>query len=52
LIPEKEVGRQRDKYLILEAVLFKKVALQQNTDGGGEVEIRYVLKPFRMKLRE
>lgn len=52
LIPEKEIKRQRDRHLSLDAVLFRKIPLQQNTTEGGEIEIRQVLKPIRLRLRD
>jgi len=49
-IPSKELMRQKNGDLKLEATLYRKLNLQQNTAEGGEMEIRYTLKPITVKL--
>ena len=51
-IPEKELKRQKEKELTLEARLYRKIPLQQNTAEGGRLEIRYTLKPVKIRLAE
>jgi hypothetical protein len=50
IIPAEELKRQKGKELTLEATLYRKVALQQSTGEGGEIEIRYSLKPVTILL--
>ncbi len=51
-IPSKELLRQKNNELKLETTLYRKVALQQNTAEGGEMEISYALKPVTIRLTE
>ena len=50
VIPAEELKRQKGNELTLEATLYRKVPLQQSTGEGGEIEIRYSLKPVKIKL--
>jgi len=52
VIPSKELLKQKTKELKLEATLYRKLNLQQNTTEGGELEIRYALKPVTIRLEE
>jgi hypothetical protein len=52
LIPAAELKRQKGKQLTLEATLYRKIALQQNTDEGGAINIMYSLKPVTIKLTD
>ncbi len=49
-IPSKELQRQNGNELTLEATLYRKIPLQQNTAEGGVMEIIYALKPVKIKL--
>ncbi len=49
-IPSKELLRQKNNELKLEATLTRKLNLQQNTAEGGEMYIRYELKAVTVKL--
>jgi hypothetical protein len=49
-IPLKELQRQKVNELTLETTLYRKIPLQQNTAEGGVMEIRYTLKPVKIKL--
>ncbi len=51
-IPAEQLKRQKGKELILGATLYRKAALQQNTAEGGDLEIRYTIKPVVVKLAE
>ncbi len=51
-IPIKELQRQKGKDVTLEIMLYRKVPLLQNTVEGGEIQIRYFLKPVKIKLTE
>ncbi len=51
-IPENELKRQKEKQLILDITLYRKIPLQQNTAEGGSLEIRYSLKPVKIRLDE
>lgn len=51
-IPSKELLRQKNNELKLETTLYRKITLQQNTAEGGEMEIRYALKPVTIRLTE
>ena len=51
-IPAKELKRQKVKELTLDATLYRKVPLQQNTLEGGQMDVRYSLKPVKIKLTE
>jgi len=51
-IPAKELMRQKGKELRLEAILYRKVPLQQNTAEGGTLDIRYTLRPVTIRLAE
>jgi len=51
-IPSKQLMRQKNSELKLETTLYRKLNLQQNTAEGGEMEIRYSLKPITVKLAE
>ena len=50
IISAKELHRQKGNELTLEATLYRKIALQQNTAEGGVIEIRYSLKPAKIKF--
>ena len=50
VIPAKELMRQKNSEVKLEATLSRKINLQQNTVEGGELMIRYILKPVTVKL--
>ena len=52
IIPAKELLRQKGNELTIEATLYRKIALQQNTAEGGVMEIRYSLKAVKIKLAE
>ena len=52
VIPSKDLMRQKNNEVKLEATLYRKFKLQQNTAEGGEMEIRYTLKPITVKLAE
>lgn len=52
VIPATELKRQKGKELTLEATLYRKIALQQNTDEGGAINIMYALKPITVKLAD
>jgi len=52
LIPAKQLMRQKNNEVKLEATLYRKITLQQNTAEGGDMELRYVLKPVTVKLAE
>ena len=51
-IPAKELQRQKVKELTLEATLYRRIPLQQNTSEGGSISIRYALKPIKIKLAD
>lgn len=51
-IPATDLKRQKIKELTLEATLYRSIPLQQNTAEGGKINIRYVLKPVKIKLTE
>ena len=51
-IPAKELMRQKKGDMKLETTLYRKIDLQQNTAEGGEMELRYTLKPITVKLEE
>ena len=51
-IPSKQLMRQKNSELKLETTLYRKLNLQQNTAEGGEMEVRYALKPITVKLVE
>jgi hypothetical protein len=51
-IPAKELQRQKVKELTLEATLYRRIPLQQNTAEGGSISIRYALKPVKIKLAD
>lgn len=51
-IPQKELQRQKGKELMLEATLYRNLPLQQNTAEGGSLEIRYALKPIRVRFAD
>lgn len=52
IIPAKELKRQKGNELTLEATLYRNIHLQQNTAEGGRMDIRYALKPVKIKLTE
>lgn len=52
VIPSKELMRQKNNEVKLEATLYRKIKLQQNSAEGGDMEIRYSLKPVTVKLDE
>lgn len=49
-IPAQELQRQKGKELMLEATLYRKITLQQNTAEGGQITVRYTLKPITVLL--
>ena len=51
-IPASELKRQKVKELSLDATLYKNIPLQQSTAEGGRLNIRYALKPVKVKLAE
>lgn len=52
IIPVKELKRQKGKELALEATLYRNIKLKQVTDEGGDLNIKYALKPVYIKLTE
>ena len=40
----------KGKELTLEATLYRKIPLQQNTAEGGQIDVRYSLKPINISL--
>ncbi len=51
-IPSAELLRQKGKDLILEATVYRTIPLQQATAEGGKINLRYSLKPVKIKLTE
>ncbi len=51
-IPVKELKRQKGKELMLEARLYRKIPLQENTAEGGILEIKQSLKTIRISLAD
>lgn len=52
IIPVSELKRQKGNELKLEATLYRKIAMQQITSEGGEMELEYKLKPVKVKLKD
>ncbi len=52
VIPSKELKRQKNKEISVEAILHKTIALQQATTEGGRLSITYTLTPVKLKLLE
>ena len=50
VIPQNELVRQKGNSLTIIATLYRKEALQQKTNEGGEIKIAYTLKPLSIKL--
>jgi hypothetical protein len=50
-IPAADINRQRVKELRLDISLSRNVPLQQNTREGGELNIRYKLKPVKLVVK-
>ena len=49
-ISSSDLMRQKNGEIKLETTLYRKINLQQNTAEGGEMEVRYTLKPITVKL--
>ena len=52
MIPANELARQKQKQLSLEAALFRTLSLQQNSGGGGIIEMKYALKPLIITFKD
>lgn len=52
IIPAKELQRQKVSTLVMDITLYRKIPLQQTTPEGGEMRLRYSLKPVKIRLNE
>lgn len=51
LIPASDLLRQKEKWVSVKARRHQEPALQQGTDEGGRISIRYELNPVKIKLQ-
>lgn len=50
-IPSADLKKQKGKEVEIEATLYRTVPMQQITPEGGQMNIRYALKPVKVKLK-